>query len=771
MTEHATIKIQGIVQGVGFRPFINVLANNLDLKGTVLNLGNAGVRIEVEGDKETILNFIERLEKEKPTISTIDKIDIEWSDRLHNYSDFKILKSVDEKGESLVLPPDVATCEVCMEQFHDKNNERYYEYPFIACTECGPRFTSVIDLPYDRPRTTMEDFPFCPDCLKEYTTLGNRRFHAQTFACRKCGPKFFLKNRQNEIIEQEHPIRKAMQLVNKGNIVAIKGIGGIHIACKSTSNEILKKLRERKKRKAKPFAIMCPDIKTLRSFANISDIELKKLTSFRRPIVLVRKSEEYYLSDLISPGLDSVGVFLPYSGIHYLLFKYLDDPAIVLTSANRSDEPMIISNDLAVRKLTHLADYFLLHDRIIYQRCDDSVLLVNQNIPTLIRRSRGYVPQWINTPINIDEVVVALGPEERNTGCILKKGRAYFTQHIGNLTNLDQFDFQIDAIRHLMKLTRTEDAKIYACDLHPQFLSTRLAYELAKENNARVVQVQHHIAHAAAIMAEYKITEPIISISYDGYGYGLDGNAWGGEIFYSDYQNMKRIGHLEEQPMPGGDLCAKYPVRMLASILSNIFSENELIPFLQNGYTQHLKYGEKEFEILLNQLKNKINLPKTTSCGRVLDAISSLLDISHVRTYSGEPAMKLESVARKYQEKIGGLSPQIADKNGSSILKTGYLFEKLFELMRDGKKKKEIAYQAHAYIADGAAEIAIKKCREYDIGVVGFTGGVAFNTIITRIIKKKVIDAGLRFIQHQQVPPGDGGVSFGQAIMAASEIE
>ncbi|MBD3229543.1 MAG: carbamoyltransferase HypF [Candidatus Lokiarchaeota archaeon] len=768
-TYHASIKIQGIVQGVGFRPFISVLANSLNLNGTVLNLGNAGVRIEIEGSKKLIEDFVERIKSEKPRISTIDKIDIKWSERLHNYHDFTILKSVDEKGESLVLPPDVATCKVCLKQFNDPKNERYYEYPFIACTECGPRFTSVINLPYDRPRTTMDDFPFCPDCYKEYTTLGNRRFHAQTFACRNCGPKFVLKNKHNRIINEDQPIRTAMELLSHGNIIAIKGIGGIHIACKSTSDKILKKIRNRKKRVSKPFAIMCPNISTLKGFAEISEIEEKQLISFKRPIVLVKKSSEYYLSSLIAPGIDTVGVFLPYSGIHYLLFKYTNEPAIVLTSANRTDEPMIISNELALKKLTNLADYFLLHDRVIYQRCDDSVILVNQKIPTLIRRSRGYVPQWINTPINNEEVVVALGPEERNTGCILKKGRAYFTQHIGNLTNLDQFDFQINAIKHLMKLTRTEDAGIYACDLHPQFLSTRLAHELAKEHSAQVFQVQHHIAHAAGLMAEHNITKPIICISYDGYGYGLDGNAWGGEIFYSDYHNMERIGHLQEQPMPGSDLCTKFPVRMLASILSNIFSTNELWDFLQNGYVNHFKYAEKEIEIMLKQLKNKMSLLKTTSCGRVLDAVSSLLNISHVRNYSGEPAMKLESCARKYRKNNSRIIPQIKNINGKTVLNTSYMILKLIDLLNNGVGKNEIAYNAHAYIANGAADIAIEKCHEFNLKTVGFTGGVAFNTIITGLIKKRVVESGLEFIQHCQVPPGDGGVSFGQAIMAASK--
>ncbi|MHA1251904.1 MAG: carbamoyltransferase HypF [Candidatus Helarchaeota archaeon] len=738
MTKHATIKVQGIVQGVGFRPFINVLANSMNLKGTVLNLGNAGVVIEVEGDVNKIKQFIKRIESEKPRISSIDKLEVIWSDDLRRYENFKILKSRDAKGESLVLPPDLSICDECLDEFNDENNYRYYEYPFIACTECGPRFTSVIDLPYDRPRTTMKDFPLCEHCLKEYTTLGNRRFHAQTFACKLCGPKLFLKDRDGNLIDAENTVKTTAKLLLEGNIIAIKGIGGIHIACLCTLDDVILKLRKRKNRRAKPFAIMSPDIKTIRTFSILKDEEVNQLCSYRRPIVLVRKSPDYYLSEMIAPQLDTIGVFLPYSGIHYLLFKFLKEPAIIMTSANRSDEPMIISNSEALLKLRNLADYFLLHNRKIYQRADDSVLLLNNGIPTLIRRSRGYVPQWINTPIMTDDVVIALGPEERNTGCILKKGRAYFTQHIGNLTNLDQFDFEIDAIMHLMKLTRTEDANIFACDLHPQFLSTRLAFELARKKSAKVLQIQHHFAHAASLMAENMIDESMICIVCDGYGYG------------------------------GGDLCTKYPVRMLISILSKIMSLDELRSLILQKYISQLRYGQKELDVILNQLEKKFNLPITTSCGRILDAAASLLNICNERTYEGEPAMKLEAVARKLNDTPIQIPLKFTKTDGISVLKTSNLFARILELIKESNIY-EIAYMVHDYIARGLSTIAIEKAEDLGITKIGFSGGVAFNTIITRLIKTEVNNAGLEFIQHKKVPPGDGGVSLGQAVIAAKK--
>ncbi len=768
MTKHATIKVQGIVQGVGFRPFINVLANSMNLKGTVLNLGNAGVVIEVEGDVNKIKQFIKRIESEKPRISSIDKLEVIWSDDLRRYENFKILKSRDAKGESLVLPPDLSICDECLDEFNDENNYRYYEYPFIACTECGPRFTSVIDLPYDRPRTTMKDFPLCEHCLKEYTTLGNRRFHAQTFACKLCGPKLFLKDRDGNLIDAENTVKTTAKLLLEGNIIAIKGIGGIHIACLCTLDDVILKLRKRKNRRAKPFAIMSPDIKTIRTFSILKDEEVNQLCSYRRPIVLVRKSPDYYLSEMIAPQLDTIGVFLPYSGIHYLLFKFLKEPAIIMTSANRSDEPMIISNSEALLKLRNLADYFLLHNRKIYQRADDSVLLLNNGIPTLIRRSRGYVPQWINTPIMTDDVVIALGPEERNTGCILKKGRAYFTQHIGNLTNLDQFDFEIDAIMHLMKLTRTEDANIFACDLHPQFLSTRLAFELARKKSAKVLQIQHHFAHAASLMAENMIDESMICIVCDGYGYGNDKQAWGGEILFVDYREMERIGHLEPYLMPGGDLCTKYPVRMLISILSKIMSLDELRSLILQKYISQLRYGQKELDVILNQLEKKFNLPITTSCGRILDAAASLLNICNERTYEGEPAMKLEAVARKLNDTPIQIPLEFTKTDGISVLKTSNLFARILELIKESNIY-EIAYMVHDYIARGLSTIAIEKAEDLGITKIGFSGGVAFNTIITRIIKTEVNNAGLEFIQHKKVPPGDGGVSLGQAVIAAKK--
>ncbi|MHA1269641.1 MAG: carbamoyltransferase HypF [Candidatus Helarchaeota archaeon] len=771
MIKRAILNIQGIVQGVGFRPFINVLANSFSLSGIVLNLGNAGVRVEVEGEENVINKFIKRIKIDKPKISSIDKIDVKWSNKLKNYTNFIILKSVDEKGESLVLPPDISICDDCLKEFNDEKNERYYNYPFIACTHCGPRFTSVIDLPYDRPRTTMNDFPFCQDCLKEYTTLGDRRFHAQTFACKRCGPKYFLIDNRRNKIETDNPIQLAMKLLEEGHIIAIKGIGGIHIACKASSNDIVKKLRDKKKRKAKPFAIMVSNIKKLKTFSDPTEFEIKELISYQRPIVLVKKSNTYYLSELIAPGLDTIGVFLPYSGIHYLMFKYLNEVAIVLTSANKSDEPMIISNEIALKKLCNIADYFLLHNREIYQRADDTVLLINQNYPTFIRRSRGYVPQWVNIPFNSNEVIVALGPEERNTGCILKKGRAYFTQHIGNLTNLDQFNFEINAIQHLMKLTRTEDAKIYACDLHPQFLSTRLAFELAERHSGIAIQVQHHFAHASSLIADQNITTPMICITCDGYGYGIDGSAWGGEIILASLNNFKRIGHLEPQFMPGGDLCTKYPVRMLASILSKFLSSIELKKFYSQGYKSYLRYNEKELDIIITQLQKRINLPITSSCGRVLDAISSLLNICHIRTFEGEPAMKLESVARKINENYPKFLPEIQSVNSLLVLKTTPLFEYLIDLMNKGYKRTALANLAHNYLGKGLSSIAIQKAHDLGIDKIGFSGGVAFNTIITKIIRDEVTKNGLKFVQHRNVSPGDGGISIGQALLAASKYD
>ncbi|MFX1449484.1 MAG: carbamoyltransferase HypF, partial [Promethearchaeota archaeon] len=495
-----TIHVSGIVQGVGFRPFIYRIAISLDLVGYVLNLGNKGVKIEIDGKKEKIEQFINEIKENHPPISRIDDIKIQWGEGESEFKDFKILKSLKSSGDSIVLPPDISICDDCLNDFKNEKNSRYYRYPFIACSVCGPRYTTVTDLPYDRPFTTMIEFPFCKDCNIEYTDPKYRRYHAQTFACNVCGPHFKLYDKDGLLYEEKDPFKIAVKLLEESSIIALMGIGGVHLVTKTTDEAILELRKRKRKRKYKPFAVMSPSIEVIKTFAIVSPEEEKLLTSFRRPIVLLEKSPNYHLSQEISPGLTNIGVYLPYSGIHHLLFENDNFPALIMTSGNISNLPMAIDQKNVIKELKGIADYFLLHNRKIHQRSDDSVLFLLNNKTTIIRRSRGFVPEHIDLPFSAENInLVAVGPELHSTASILKKNRIYPSQHIGDVTSLEILDFLDESITHLTQLLKMQDINAFVCDYNPVFLSTKLAEKKVKEYGTKLIQVQHHHAHAAAI--------------------------------------------------------------------------------------------------------------------------------------------------------------------------------------------------------------------------------------------------------------------------------
>ncbi|MEM3464498.1 MAG: carbamoyltransferase HypF, partial [Candidatus Bathyarchaeia archaeon] len=673
----------------------------------------------------------------------------------HQYSSFTIEKSSEESELSgSVIPPDVAICGECLKELREKSNLRY-EYFFITCTDCGPRFTIIEKLPYDRENTTMREFPMCNLCKKEYTDPLNRRFHAQTVACPKCGPKVYLTTRKGELIEAVDPVREAGKLLSEGFIVAVKGYGGFHVAASTLKDEPLARLRRVKHRKQKPFAIMARSLEAIKTFARMSRQEEELLVSYTRPIVLLNKSEDYYLSDLVAPELHNVGVMLPYTGLHYMLFDKVEDPSFVMTSANPPNQPILKENEEALKTLGDTVDYFLFHNRKIAHRCDDSVVRMHGEDTVFIRRSRGYAPAPIMLKKKAMRCVVGLGGELNNTACVLLGNKAFISQHIGDVENIETREFLENATKHLIRLTNSK-VEMIACDLHPKFITTKLAQDLAKENGWQLIQVQHHYAHIAALMVEHNVEE-VVGVCCDGYGYGADGGAWGGEILLctSESSSFKRLAHLEKQPLIGGDLATRYPLRIAAGILhKKVDMKNWL---LQNK--QHFPHGESEIQVILHQLENRHNLIETTSCGRVLDAVSAVLGICYERTYEGEPAMKLESAALKGKD-ILKLNPIIK----SDTLDTTQLLLEIFE-NKKRHRVADLAYSAHAYLAKGLATLAIEKASENNVKTVGFSGGAACNEILASHMRKTVEEAGLRFIAHKVVPPGDGGLSFGQAVV------
>lgn len=731
----AKIIVRGVVQGVGFRPFVYRIAKSCELRGYVLNLGHGGVEIEVEGDKRRIDEFIFLLREKKPPMAKIETIEIRY-EKGKNYKDFEIKKSreKDKSHLSSSLPPDIAICEDCISDI--ERDERRKNYFFTTCTNCGPRFTITRKLPYDRKNTTMNEFEMCKDCKKEYENPADRRYHAQTNACKKCGPKIFFKGK-GIFKEGEKAIWEACKMLLDGRIVAIKGLGGYHLSCIAEENAVLR-LRKLLGRNEKPFALMVKDEKMAREICHLKKEEEKILKSYARPILLLEKKKEL---PYVAPKLHNYGVMLPYTGLHYLIFKKINKP-LIMTSANLPGKP-IIKDDNEILKIG--ADFILYYNRKIYQRSDDSIIKLIGKKAVFIRRSRGYVPLPINLNFKSTNIM-ALGAEENVTACFLKDKHAFLTQHIGNLNHYETFEFLKEAIEHFSKILKFVPDAI-ACDMHPNFITTRYAEEMAKD--LPVFRIQHHHAHVAKAMAENGIEEAT-GIAIDGFGYGEDKNAWGGEIIYSTIEEYERVGHLRYYPMPGGDLATKYPLRMLCGILGK-----EIEDFVYER-RKFFPYGEREIDLVFRQMKNSI---KTSSCGRVLDAISALLDICHLMSYEGEPAMKLESIARNGKDVLK-IEPVI--KNG--VIETKEIFLNILENMK--KRKEDLAYSAEQYIADSLATLAIEKANEKGTKNIVLAGGCAYNEHILTEIEKKVKKEGYKFFINSMLPCGDGGISFGQAVIA-----
>ncbi|GBC72813.1 Carbamoyltransferase HypF [archaeon HR04] len=762
-----TITIHGRVQGVGFRPFVYRLAIANNLKGYVRNMGDGSVEIVVEGYEHDIEGFIHALRHDKPPLVVYEHIDVKKGEGSceTEFANFSIIGSADASSSTVEpsIPPDIAICDECLHELFNIHDRRH-GYFFITCTNCGPRFTMVRALPYDRANTSMAEFPLCNECLKEYRDPLNRRFHNESIACHECGPRLYLvDNNGRRVVAAEgddgNPIATAARLIEQGCIIAVKGIGGFHLITSAYDDDAISRLRKGKRRESKPLAVMARSIDAVREFAVMDEVEESILRSYARPIMLLRKGSNYNLSPLVS-NLDTVGVMLPYTALNHLIFNMLNLNALVVTSANVSDEPIIADDDEAL--MLGFVDYLLIHNRRIINPCDDSVVIVNSCSPMIVRRARGYVPSPINIDVYSSRCILALGAHLNVTISILFKDKIVASQHLGDMDSLKAYTNLCNTVERFCRMLNVRP-DVVVCDLHPSIPTTNLAYTIAREYGCSVKRVQHHHAHASTLLIEDKKVNMgregrrgMVCIVCDGNGYGYDGNVWGGEVFLIDGSRYERVAHLMEQPMIGGDLAAYYPLRMVAGILYSSSVDGVEDYLYSRAYT--LPYGRAEMDAILD-VARKGRYIKTTSTGRILDAISFLLGVADRRGYEGEPAMLLESVA--YGDDVLKLEPRVID----STLDTRYLIEEIFCSMKRFHAR-DLAYSAHVYMAKGLATLALDNAMRHGIDTIGISGGVAYNRIITPLIKRYVEEHGLRFIHNSIIPAGDAGLSIGQAYHA-----
>ncbi|MBM3705587.1 MAG: carbamoyltransferase HypF, partial [Actinobacteria bacterium] len=681
-----SINIKGIVQGVGFRPFIWQLFNKFKICGMVTNT-TEGVYIEANfKDRRELLKLIEGIKRKKPAPSLIETVEyFRIADKI--FSDFTIAKSLETDEKFQLVSPDIATCRMCISDINDADNSRRFGYAFTNCTNCGPRFTIIKSMPYDRHSTTMKKFRMCPECLAEYNDPEDRRFHAQPNACKKCGPCLVLVDAKGTVVDFKDSIASACSLIKKGRILGLKSLGGFQIACDATSGRTVAKLRKRKNRPSKPFAVMFKDIEMIKKYLKVSPEEERSLLSPAAPIVLLKKknstgentvhdaASNIPLSGQVSFYNNYEGAILPYTPIHHLLFKYISIP-LVMTSGNISEEPIASGNNEALDRLKDICDFFLIHDRDINSKYDDSVLKIISNKEMAIRRARGMAPYPLKLDIDIGgRVVLAAGAQEKNTFCLLVKNYAIVSQHIGDLDSPESYRFFKDTLDNYMKLFGISNIDIVAYDKHPDYMSSRFAASSFKK--ARKIAVQHHSAHIAGVIAENRLLEKdaknILGFSWDGTGFGDDGKVWGSEIFLiSPGMDFTRIGHLKEKLLPGGDAAIKRPYRMALAYLYSLWLENysryykEFMGFVNDCFPFYKKnVSSSEIEILCSQLKTGYNSPVTTSMGRFFDAVSSILNLAHISTYEGEAAIRLEMAADMEIKKSYDL--KITDSAGNPV--------------------------------------------------------------------------------------------------------
>ena len=795
--QRAKISIKGVVQGVGFRPFVFNLAMSSGIKGYVSN-SSSGVIIDAEGSD--LNTFINKVLSAPPALTRIKEFDI-TSMPPCGYTDFTIKKSSDSEGIT-IIPPDISICDDCLREIFDRTDRRY-RYPFTNCTNCGPRYTIATGIPYDRAKTTMASFIMCPDCEAEYRNPRNRRFHAQPNACPVCGPQLELRVKSSECKVEKNPpllpfikggvggfgIKKAIELIKQGAIVAIKGIGGFHLCCDASNEDAVCRLRERKRKSNKPFAVMAPDVDAVKEFCTADEIEIKTLLSPEKPIVLLEKKKNNLIALSVSPNNRRYGVMLPYAPLHYLLFYYPDPEllpknfgtnlnpplppfvkggrggitshfsALIMTSGNLAEEPIVIDNDAAMERLKDIADAFLLHNRDIYMRADDSVCMVFEGRARFIRRSRGYVPVPIEIRYDSPEIL-AVGGELKNTFAIIKDRHAILSQHIGDAENHETMEFFQESLRNLKKIYKAEPA-VLVHDLHPDYLTTRWAVN----SGLKTAVVQHHHAHIVSCMLDNNLDEDVIGVSFDGTGYGSDGRIWGGEFMTADMEKFRREAHFKYIPMPGGDMAVKEPWRMAVSYIMDAFDDDSENVLESLGFYQ--RCGEDRIRNIAAMIKGQVNTHLTSSAGRLFDAVSSIVGLCDRVTFEAEAAIALEAIC---DEEVFDFYPVNIIDSAPRVIDFSPAVNSIVNDVREGLPKNIIASRFHNTISEVIGRVAERISLTSGLKKVVLSGGVFQNIFLLQRAIINLRDRGLNVYIHERVPANDGGISLGQAAIAAKKL-
>ena len=742
------ISVNGLVQGVGFRPFIYRIAKIYELTGWVENRNDC-VKIKIQGKAGKIRDFIAAIKRDTPRLARIESLvykDVPIED-LHG---FKVAVKDNITDKSTLISPDVSVCDECLNDIKTQSNR--LNYPFVNCTNCGPRFSLIEATPYDRKNTTMREFLMCDKCRKEYEDPMDRRFHAQPNACGNCGPQYVLIHKNREIEGIDSIINNICALIKDGNIIAIKGIGGFHLACDAQNEEAVEKLRTGKNRERKPFAVLMPDIDTVRNYVYLDEHEEQLLLSYQRPIVLLKMKRE--LAPSVSVGLDRIGIMLPYTPLHYLIFENSLFESLVLTSGNVTDNPIVINNSLAQKELIQIADAFLLHNREIYNRNDDSVTEVVNSKHRLMRRSRGFAPEPILLKFKSDGIIAA-GAEQKNCFCIGKGNQAILSQHMGDLKNIETFEFYKESILKFQRLFRF-NPDLIAHDLHPDYLSTKYAIEAG----LKTVPIQHHHAHIASCMAEHGLDGKVIGVSLDGTGLGDDNNIWGGEFFLCDLVQYERYTYFDYVPMQGGNKSVEEPWRMAVSYLYKTYKKN----FVNMKLPFRVDIHNDKVDLLISAIDNNINTVLTSSAGRLFDAVSALMNVCLISSYEAEAAMKLECLI---DERVKGCYPY-------EINKTIMVTEVIKNIVNDltsGINNRTIATKFHNTIISIIVDVIKRMSNVSKINVAVLSGGLFQNRYILENLENILKKNKFKVFTHKRIPTNDGGIALGQLAIAAKRRE
>lgn len=761
------LNITGIVQGVGFRPFVYNLAVSLGIAGYVTNT-STGVEIVASGDREILTRFKDHLRSSPPAQAKIDTIEETGYTGKGTFHDFSIKQSITEKTKFTRISPDLVVCDDCIREVLDPQNRRYY-YPYINCTNCGPRYTIVGDVPYDRPFTTMAGFTMCPACRSEYDNPKDRRFHAQPNACHECGPHLSLLDHRGKIIlsprtgmEYVSFFSKISELIQLDHIIAAKGIGGFHLMCDAENEKAVSELRKRKYREFKPFAVMVKNTEQAKACAFLNDNERIRLLKGDRTILLLEKKEKSPVAPSVAPYTRIIGIMLPYTPFHSLLFRHLDGP-LVMTSANISEEPIVHTNNDAIQRLHGIADYYITGNRDILIRCDDSVTRLWRETDYYIRRSRGIVPSPVFLSHTFRQNVLALGASQKNTICLGKENQVILSHHIGDLDDSRTFESFCQAIRHLSHVFDCTP-RVIAHDLHPQYLSTRFAFDPPAEflfiKNLKRTGIQHHHAHIVSCMADNNITGKVIGVALDGTGFGPDNTVWGGEILLADENEYRRLAALQPVPMPGGEAAIKKPWRMALACLYYVYKEDWEIHLP----TSWKDLNQDEIRMTIYQIKQGMNAPLTSSCGRLFDSIAALCGLRLTACYEGQPAIELEQqidteYTSSYEFDYGSHDDLILISWENVI---GHV-------LRDVKKRKstgEIAARFHNGLARILSNLCCKAASKTGIKRIVLSGGCFMNMYLLKRLYGHLVSSGLKVYIHSRIPCNDGGISLGQAVIA-----